>query len=154
MGGTIKYITRSPDLECLSLYTVATLWHFRGGVLFEGFIFITPHLPSLVYYGSFFMLGYLFHYHRGILDTFNQHLWWFVGLSVVLFPLAIYFTGLDFATEASGQFHLHAVVSNAFLTWSLIYVFMGLFLRFLDFKSHAGQHPRCRPVAGQVWGYR
>ncbi|MDA1301910.1 MAG: acyltransferase family protein [Proteobacteria bacterium] len=132
----LRPLVTSPFLYVgLSLYTVATLWHFRGGVLFEGFIFITPHLPSLVYYGSFFMLGYLFHYHRGILDTFNQHLWWFVGLSVVLFPLAIYFTGLDFATEASGQFHLHAVVSNAFLTWSLIYVFMGLFLRFLDFKS-------------------
>jgi peptidoglycan/LPS O-acetylase OafA/YrhL len=119
----------------LGIYTIATLWLFRGGVLFEGFIFIKPHPPSLLYYGSFFFLGYLFHYHRGILETFRTHVGWFGLASLVLFPAAMYFTHMDFATEASGDYHPHAVVANALLTWTLIYFFMGLFLRYLDFKS-------------------
>jgi glucan biosynthesis protein C len=119
----------------LSLYTVLTLWYFRGGVLFEGFIFITPHPPSLLYYGSFFVLGYLFHNHRSILETFRDHVGWFAVISLLLFPASMYATHLDLANEMSGEYHGYAVFLNAFLTWSLIYLFMGTFLRFLDFDS-------------------
>ncbi|MFT7244505.1 MAG: glucan biosynthesis protein C [Candidatus Azotimanducaceae bacterium] len=119
----------------LGLYTVATLWFFRGGVLFEGFIFIKPHPPSLLYYGSFFFLGFLFHYHRSILETFRRYFSAFALASLMLFPMAMYFTHMDFTNEASGEFHGAAVASNAFLTWTLIYFFIGLFLRYLDFES-------------------
>lgn len=130
-----RFIT-SPFL-CLALgaYTVATLWHFRGGLLFEGFIFLKPHLPSLLYYGSFFFFGYVFHYHRAILETFQRSTTWFAAASVILFPIAMYFTHLDLRAEASGEYHPHAVVSNAFLTWTLIYMFIGMSMRYLDFKS-------------------
>lgn len=130
-----KFITSPWFCLGLGAYTVATLWFFRGGVLFEGFIFIKPHPPSLLYYGSFFFLGYVFHYHRGILSTFRDNLNWYGVTSLLLFPAAMYFTHMDFATEASGAYHLHAVIANAFLTWTLIYFFMGLFLKFLDFES-------------------
>lgn len=119
----------------LCIYTVATLWYFRGGVLFEGFIFIKPHPPSLLYYGSFFFIGFLFHYHRSVLETFRKYCPVFAMASLALFPLAMYFTHMDFANEAEGSFHPAAVISNAFLTWMLIYLVIGLFLRHLDFES-------------------
>jgi glucan biosynthesis protein C len=132
LGGII---TSAWFCAALSVYTIMTLWYFRGGVLFEGFIFVEPHPPSLLYYGSFFFLGYLFHSHRGILDTFRTRLTLFGITSLLLFPLAMYFTHMDFATETTQEFHAAAVISNAFLTWSLIYFFMGLFLKYLDFQS-------------------
>ena len=67
-----RIVTSPLFCALLGAYTVFTLWFFRGGVLFEGFIFIKPHPPSLLYYGSFFFLGYLFHSHRGILETFHR----------------------------------------------------------------------------------
>jgi glucan biosynthesis protein C len=120
----------------LSGYTILTLWYFRGGLLFEGFVFITPHPPSMLYYGSFFVFGYIFHHHRAILQTFNQSLRWSAGLSAALFPLAVYATTAEFhASQVTLPIHGLAVVSNAMLTWSLIYLFMGLFLRFFDQPS-------------------
>jgi len=120
----------------LVIYSAATLWAFRGGVLFEGFLFIKPHLPALLYYGSFFVFGYIFHNFRQILATFNRSLNWFVGISLILLPLAIMATRNEFAmSEVDQQTHAIAVVLNACLTWSLIYLFMGLFLRFLDYES-------------------
>jgi len=132
----LGWLVTSPFfLIALGLYTVCTLWFFRGGVLYEGFIFIKPHLPSLLYYGSFFFLGFLFHYHRSILETFRKYCGAYAVASLALFPLAMYFTHMDFSTEATGEFHGAAVISNAFLTWTLIYFFIGLFLRYLDFES-------------------
>lgn len=120
----------------LAIYTATTLWAFRGGVLFEGFLFIKPHLPALLYYGSFFVFGYIFHNFRQVLGTFNRSLNWFVGISIVLLPMAILATRNEFAmAEVDQQTHAIAVVLNACLTWSLIYLFMGLFLRFLDYES-------------------
>jgi peptidoglycan/LPS O-acetylase OafA/YrhL len=130
-------MVRSPWLYLvLSGYTIVTLWFFRGGLLFEGFIFIKPHPPSLLYYGSFFVFGYVFHHHRAILQTFVGSLRWSAVLSATLFPLAVYATTAEFhATEVTVPIHGLAVVTNAMLTWSLIYLFMGLFLRFFDQPS-------------------
>lgn len=133
----VKRLVKSPWLYLLlSTFTISTLWHFRGGLLFEGFVFITPHPPSLLYYGSFFVVGYIFHHHRAILATFTRTLPLFAGLSALLFPLAVYATTMEFhAMEVTPGIHGFAVVTNAMLTWSLIYMFMGLFLRYLDFQS-------------------
>jgi len=122
-----KFIVSPAMFVALTLGTIATLWSFRGGVVFEGFIFIKPYLPSLFYYGSFFVIGYLFHSHRVILQSFARFLPWTTALSLLLFPAAVYLTNLDLASEATGEFHLYSVTANAFLTWSLIYMFMGLF---------------------------
>jgi len=120
----------------LGLLSSLALWPFKGGVLFEGFIFIKPHPPSLVYYGSFFVMGYIIHHHRTILASFAKNLPLFAIISTLLFPLAMMATSAEFEAEKlTDQIHGTAVVINAFLTWSLIYMFMGLFLRFLDFSS-------------------
>lgn len=47
--------------------TCVTLWPYKGAVVMEGFVFVKPHVPSLLYYGSFFVLGYVFQHHRAVL---------------------------------------------------------------------------------------
>ncbi len=118
----------------LSAYAALTLLPYRGAALFEGFIFIKPHLPSLIYYGSFFVLGYLFHGHRDILDTFRKYWVPFAILSVVLMPLSMWMTDLDLSHPGEG-WRIYAAIVNGTLTWALIYAFTGGFLRFLDLDS-------------------
>jgi len=90
----------------------------------------------LLYCGSFFVFGYVFHNFRLILTTFDRSLNGFLGISVILLPLAIMATASEFAlADVDPQTHAAAVAFNACLTWSLIHLFMGLFLRFLDYKS-------------------
>lgn len=118
------------------LYTSATLWPYRGGEVLAGFIYFEPHLPSIVYYGSFFVLGYLFHHHRTILKTFKSHLIWYAGLALVLFPLSQYLSHWEYS--ASGpieDIHLAAVLVHGLCTWTLIYLTIGCALRFFDYAS-------------------
>ena len=121
-------------LILLGLMTAASLWPFRGAVVFEGFLFIKPHLPSLIYYGLFFVCGYVFHHHRCILLTFRKYWLQNLLLAAVLFPLALYVTGLDIA-QPEQSLHTVAVLLHGLCTWALIYAFMGLFLRYLDYAS-------------------
>ena len=135
-GKISKWIASPFFFLILGALSSVALWPFRGGVLFEGFVFIKPHLPSLIYYCSFFVMGYIIHHHREILVSFVKYLPWFVVISLVLLPLAMIATASEFDADiVSDEVHGRAVIVNAFLTWSLIYMFMGLFLHFLDFAS-------------------
>ncbi len=123
-------------LAPFALYTAATLWPFHGGQVHEGFIFFTPHLPSLVYYGSFFVLGYFFHHYRDFLQALARNLAVWAVLAGFLFPLATYASNLDNgARGASFAFHLGAVLANGLCTWTLVYLFLGVALRFFDRES-------------------
>ena len=82
-------------LPVFALYTSATLWPYHGGQVHEGFIFFKPHLPSLVYYGSFFVFGYLFHAYRDFLQALARNVSLWAVLAAILFPLAMYASQLD-----------------------------------------------------------
>lgn len=125
----------SPGFACaLVLLTSATLWPFGGGVVYEGFLFITPHPPSLIYYGTFFLLGYLLHGQRGLLVTFDRWMLWGLCAALLLLPLSL-FASASALPDADRAAHLFAVTTNAALTWAMIYAFMGVFLRWLDYDS-------------------
>lgn len=131
-----KWLARPSSLLALGLLTSLTLWPFKYGQVFEGFIFITPHLPSLAYYGMFFIAGYIFHHHRSILDTFKQHFPRLAVFTLILFPVSLYFSVLEESTVNPGALlHVMAVISGGLCTWTLIYSFMGIFLRYLDYES-------------------
>ena len=120
----------------LSLYTAATLWPFRGGQVHEGFIFIKPHLPSLIYYGFFFVFGYVFHRCRNCLFGLVRYVPQSAALAVILFPLSLYVTHLELsAAVPSFGNHLVAVIVHGFCTWALIALFIGGALRFFDYES-------------------
>lgn len=135
--GGVRGFMRSPFAAvAFGLFTALTLWPYSGGVVFEGFLFIKPHVPSLIYYGSFFMLGYVFHHYRLILKTFDRYLAWFLPLSFLLFAASVLATRLEFSqTQVTPGVHALAVLTNGLCTWAMIYMHMGVFLRFFDFKS-------------------
>lgn len=123
-------------LPALALYTAATLWPFHGGQVQEGFIYFMPHLPSLAYYGSFFVLGYIFHHYRDFLHALARYVPVWAVLSAILFPLSLYASYLDNSVRgASFALHLGAVLANGLCTWALIYLFLGSALRFFDRDS-------------------
>jgi peptidoglycan/LPS O-acetylase OafA/YrhL len=143
VGGSLKYESRvkrglqSPfTLALLSLGTAATLWPYRGGQVYEGFIFLKPHLPSLIYYGSFFVFGYFLYPYRDFLQTLARRVPAWGLLSGLLFPLAVWVSALD--NEARGAnlgLHLGAVLANALCTWSLVCLFIGGAIRWFDRDS-------------------
>jgi glucans biosynthesis protein C len=120
----------------LGVGTAAMLWPYHGGQVGEGFMFVKPHLPSLVYYGSFFVLGYVGHHYRGALPALVRGVWRWAALAALLFPLSLHFSGLDNAVRGrDAMLHLWAVLANGFCTWALICFFVGAALRWFDRDS-------------------
>ena len=131
-----KVLVAPTTLVVFGLYTALTLWPFRGGETYEGFIFLKPYPPALIYYGSFFVLGYVFHFYREILLTFKRNLHWYALMALVLFPLSFYASHMEYsATSQVTSVHLAAVVLHGLATWALVYLFMGVALRFFDYES-------------------
>ena len=118
------------------LFTAVTLVPYRGGQVLEGFLFLTPHVPSLVYYGSFFVLGYFFHRYREVLTAFMRYAPACTALAAILFPVSLWLSEQEYrtVTEIAG-WHLAAVLAHAFCTWALIYAMTGWVLRLFDFAS-------------------
>lgn len=119
-----------------ALLTGITLWPFHGGQVHEGFMFLKPHLPSLAYYGAFFVLGYAFHHYRAVLPVLASRVTAHAVLAAMLFPLAQYASRLDTAA-AGGDFGLHlaAVAANALCTWVVACLFIGGAVRWFDRPS-------------------
>lgn len=134
--GVRKLLASPLSLVLLGLLTAATLWPFRGGQVHEGFLFLKPHLPSLIYYGSFFVFGYVFHFYRDFLQSFVRYVPWCAVLAFILFPLSLYVTYLEHsAAVPSFGNHLAAVLVHGLCTWTLIALFIGGALRFFDYES-------------------
>ena len=102
----------------------------------EGFVYFEPHLPSLVYYGSFFVFGCLFHRQRGFLQALTRKVGLWAVLAALMFPLSLWASRLDHAAQgASVALHLGAVLANGLCTWALIYLMLGCALRYFDRES-------------------
>jgi glucan biosynthesis protein C len=130
----LRGLLASPWLmPLLGLFTALTLWPLRGGQAHEGFGVLKPQLPGLVYYGSFFVLGYFFHRFRDSIGAPVRPVWRWGAAGVALFAVAQYASGLDNAVRgASFERHLAAVIANGLCTWALIYFFVGATLRWFD----------------------
>ena len=134
--GVAKLLASPFTLVVFGLYSAATLWPYRGGQVLSGFLYFTPHLPSLLYYGSFFVLGYFFHHHLIILETFKRYVPWYAVLSLILFPLSLYLSHVEYSAFAPTQgMHLAAVLAHGLCTWTLVYLAIGCALRFFDYAS-------------------
>ena len=131
-----RWLVSPFPLVAFALYTAATLWPYHGGQVHEGFIYFKPHLPSLVYYGSFFVLGYFLHYYRDLLPALARNVPYWAALGAILFPLSMVASHFD--NSARGEnftLHLGAVLANGLCTWALIYLSIGGALRFFDRES-------------------
>ena len=120
----------------VAVVTSANLLSLQRGEVEEGFLYITPHGPSLVYYGSFFVLGYVFHHYREFLRALVPNFWRWAAMAAVMFPIAVHLSGLDNAVRGRDTvLHVWAVLANGLCTWALIYAFIGGALRFFDRDS-------------------
>ena len=119
-------------LVALSAITMAALWPFPGGQVFGEFLFLEPHVPGLVYYGWFFVLGYLLHGHRPLLQDLARNTARYALIAAALFPVALICT--DAAWKGLGP-QGAAVAANAFLTCALAFAFIGAAMRFFDRAS-------------------
>jgi peptidoglycan/LPS O-acetylase OafA/YrhL len=124
-------------LVALGFLSAATLWPFRGGQVHEGFLFLKPHVPSMLYYGLFFVVGYVLHEYRDALDAIKRLAPACTVASAVLFPLSLALSYLENHAmgEAAARYHLAAVLAHGFCTWTLIYMFTGWMLRLFDRES-------------------
>jgi len=129
----MRFLGSPVSLPVFALYTAITLWPFPGGQVFGKFITITFDPPAALYYGSFFVIGYFFHHYRAATARLVQHLRWLTAFAVVLFPLSIYASHLEY-THPSAELGLHilAITLHALCTWTLIWLFIGIALRFFD----------------------
>ena len=131
-----RFLASPEALVFFGLFTAATLWPFRGGQVHEGFLFLKPHAPSIVYYGSFFVFGYFFHAYRDALKNFTRFAPACTALSAALFPFSLWVSHLEhYAVGEITYYHLAAVVAHGFCTWTLIYAFTGWALRLFDRES-------------------
>ena len=119
------------------LCAALTLWPYRGGQVLEGFLFFKPHVPSLAYYGSFFVLGYVSRGFPGFFQAAMRHAWRYALLAAALFPLALYASHLEYAAGKNPEagVHLAAVLANGLCTWALVYFFIGCALRYFDYAA-------------------
>ena len=116
--------------------TAALLWPYRGGQVHEGFLFFTPHLPSLLYYGAFFLLGYLLNGARWIGHLRLGHPGIYLAIGLASFPLATYVSAIDQQLLPRVlHVHLLSVLVNALCTWAWIYFFTASALKYFDRPS-------------------
>lgn len=131
--------TRIPSpmyvLPVMALVTAATLWPFPGSQVFGEFVFLKPYVPGLVYYGQFFVFGYVLHSNRGFLDALARNVVRHALLAAVLFPLSVYASHAEYASGGAFDDRLRTVVIHGFSTWALSFFFVGAAMRFFDRPS-------------------
>lgn len=129
---SLARMAASPWLPlALAAWTAWTLWPYRGA--FVGLTYLRPQLESLFYYGTFFVLGYLFHGFRELLTTCQRHLGAYVLASALVFLASLGPSNLDYRQGGTTTWlHLVTVCLNGALTWLLVYASIGLFQRFFD----------------------
>lgn len=128
-----RFLASPLSLPVFALYTALTLWPYPGGQVFGDFIMLGFSPPAILYYGSFFVIGYVFHHYRAATAGLVRYVPLCAALAVVFFPLSLYASHLEYTHPDAGPgLHVFVVLAHAFSTWSLVWLFVGMALRFFD----------------------
>lgn len=128
-----RFLASPYSLLVFALYTAATLWPYPGGLVLGEFIMLGFSPPAVLYYGSFFVIGYLYHHYRASTASLASRVRWCGGLAAILFPLSLHASHLEFAAPGGALgYHVLAVTLHAICTWTLIWLFVGVALRWFD----------------------
>jgi glucans biosynthesis protein C len=131
---SIHRFLKSPFVILIfGLGTATISWPYLGGQLLMENTLLMPHWPSLLYFGSFFVLGYMLHYYTDFLATLERGVFGWAALALLLIPLAGTATLQDIKNHGQDvHLHLAAVLANGLFTWTLIFLFIGCAMRFFD----------------------
>jgi glucans biosynthesis protein C len=93
---------------------------------------LVPHVPSLLLYGSFFVLGWLLHRQTECVSRFAQLSWKRGAVAVAGMAVTLYLVRYQIDP---GHPHHHSArhiynVSYAVMMWTLVWLTIGLFRRF------------------------
>lgn len=116
----------------LGVWTAASLWPHPGA--WVGFQYLRPKASGLLYYGTFFVLGYLYHGFRdGLLATCRRHAGAYALAGGAAFLAGLAPSAADYRT-GGGDFRLHllTVALHGCSTWLLVYAAIGVFQRYFD----------------------
>ena len=130
-----RFLSSFLALPVFGLWTAMTLIPFRGGLVFEGFTYFVPELHALLYYGTFFVIGWFVHRWRGALEVYSGTLRASGGLALIAFPIGAVLGERVLAGDDSTTTHIASILANGMATWALIYWVTGVFLRYLDTPS-------------------
>jgi glucan biosynthesis protein C len=128
-----RFLASPWALPVFALWTAATLWPYSGGQVFGEFIMLGFSPAAFVYYGSFFVIGYVYHHYRASTAVLVKYIRWCAALAAVAFPLSVYASYAEHTHAAEHvAFHVYAVVLHALSTWALIWLLVGIALRWFD----------------------
>lgn len=127
-----RFLASPWSLPVFAIVTAATLWPYPGALVFGDFIMLGFSPPAFFYYGVFFVIGYVYHHYRASTAMLVHYVRWCAALAIVLFPLSIYLSQLEYANPGQWVFHLLAVEVHALCTWALIWLLVGTALKYFD----------------------
>lgn len=98
---------------------------------------IVPHIPVLVIYGSFFLVGWMFHRQKGLIDSFSALTQNRVILAALAIGATLYLSRFqgDIGHPNRTLFRIGFSFSYALMMWSLVTIAIGLFQRFFNKPS-------------------
>ncbi len=128
----VAWLANSPvSLVILAVPTAATLWFMRFWGMDTPDQSLRPHLPALLIYGGFFVLGWMLSRQRELIARLAQltpHRWILAGLGIAALLLL---GGIE--RDPSHPHYLAAHVayalSYALTMWSLVFLTIGVFKR-------------------------
>lgn len=124
-------------LFAVAIPTAACLWFMPHWGMDTPDKTLTPHIPVSLVYAGFFMLGWLLHRQKHLIERFARLSWGTVTLAVVA-TIATAFLS-RFAWESDHEHYTLLKASFALgyslMMWSLVVVTIALFKRFLDRPS-------------------
>ena len=93
-------------------------------------ITLLPNPLIILYYSSFYLIGWLLFRSKKLLDTFKSYVWIYLFLGTLLFTI-LFFDYIDLN-------YLQTVILKSVITWLFIFGVTGIFIRyFSNFSARA-----------------
>lgn len=131
-GRLTRFLASPLSLPVLAAVTALTLWPYPGAQVLGEFIMLGFSPAAFAYYGFFFVVGYVCHHYRACTARLARYVAVCFAAAAVLFPLSVLASHLDHAHPGEPAYHVLAVAVHALCTWTLVWLFVGAALRWLD----------------------
>ena len=130
---TFRYMIKSPFKPVVfALITTILLLPFNFDIWLVRLSFI-PNIPQLIYFGVFFIFGWLLYRQPELLEEFKKHALWYIVASILILPITfIAFNSL--IAHNNTDIILKTAYSYSFflLKWLMVFGIIGIFVKYLN----------------------